>query len=161
MIVTNVKNGATLDWHGPGPAMLLVEDDPNDVELTLRALRGRGLALEHVAVARDGEQALSLLSVGSAQGWTPRLVLLDLHLPKVSGLQVLGQVRAASRTRTLPVVVLTSSAETPDVQSAYRLGANSYLVKPVAYEAFSERVAALGLYWLLHNEPPLTDLTDV
>lgn len=130
--------------------LLLIEDDPADLELTLRALRQRGLG-DAVIVARDGEQALALLRRAA---WRPRVVLLDLKLPKVDGLEVLRAVRAEERTREVPVVVLTSSAEGRDVEAAYRLGANSYLVKPITHEAFVERVTALGLYWLVENQVP-------
>ncbi len=142
----------------PGEAVeiLLVEDNPNDVELTLRALKEHRLA-NHVRVARDGAEALDILlgEGGVEEGaLPPRLVLLDLKLPKVSGLEVLERIRNDPRTRRLPVVILTSSREDPDVQAAYDLGANSYVVKPVDFEDFTAAVRELSLYWLLLNQPP-------
>ena len=138
--------------------ILLVEDNPADVELTLRALTSRHLA-NQLFVCRDGAEAIDFF-FGSAPnalrdiGVTPRVILLDLNLPKVDGLEVLRRLKADERTRTIPVVVLTSSAEQPDIAAAYRLGANSYIVKPVDFEAFSRAVSDLGLYWLLVNRPP-------
>jgi len=137
--------------------ILLVEDNPHDAELTLRALRERNLSnqLHHVG---DGVAALDFLFgtgayAGRAVERTPRVVLLDLKLPRMSGLEVLRRIRADPRTQNVPVVVLTSSRETPDVAEAYRLGANSYIVKPVEFDRFTEAVASLGLYWTLLNEP--------
>lgn len=130
--------------------IVLVEDSPEDVELTLRALR-RSRVANPVHVLEDGAEALAyLLDPGRAR---PRLILLDMKLPKVSGIEVLARIKGDDRLRTVPVVVLTSSREAPDVQEAYRLGANSYIVKPVEFEAFAEAVAQVGLYWLLLNEP--------
>jgi CheY-like chemotaxis protein len=130
--------------------ILLVEDNPEDVELTLRALRHAKLA-NPVQVVSDGAEALDyLLDASRAR---PRLVLLDLKLPKVSGLEVLARIKGDKWLRSQPIVILTSSRETPDVQEAYRLGANSYIVKPVQFEAFVAAVAEVGLYWLLLNEP--------
>jgi len=138
--------------------ILLVEDNPDDEALTLRALRKANVANE-VVVVRDGAQALDyLLCAGAYQGRDaldlPQVVLLDLKLPKVGGLEVLRRVRATERTRLLPVVVLTSSDEERDLVDSYRLGANSYVRKPVDFVAFSEAVQRLGLYWLLVNQPP-------
>jgi CheY-like chemotaxis protein len=132
--------------------ILLVEDNPDDRELTLRALRQHRLA-NRIEVARDGAEALAFL--GAASTPLPKVVLLDLKLPKVSGLEVLQAIRADDRTRTLPVVVLTSSREEPDVKRCYELGVNSYIVKPVDFDAFVKAVAEVGLYWLLLNQPPV------
>jgi two-component system response regulator len=120
--------------------------------LTLRALRQHRLA-NRIEVARDGAEALAFLGAASAP--LPKVVLLDLKLPKVSGLEVLEAIRADDRTRTLPVVVLTSSREEPDVKRCYELGVNSYIVKPVDFDAFVKAVADVGLYWLLLNQPPV------
>ncbi|HEY7654285.1 MAG TPA: response regulator [Methylomirabilota bacterium] len=138
--------------------ILLVEDNPDDRELTLRALRKARVA-NTVQVAEDGEKALEYLfgtgaHAGRDASHAPKVVLLDLKLPKVSGLEVLRRLRADDRTREIPVVVLTSSREESDVIEAYRLGLNSYVVKPVEFEAFAEAVRQVGLYWLLLNEPP-------
>jgi len=130
--------------------VLLVEDNPSDVELTLRALQKRNLA-NRVVVARDGVEALQLLERAEAP---PKLVLLDLKLPKLNGLEVLRRMKSDDRTRRIPVVVLTSSHEEPDVEESYRLGVNSYIVKPVDFESFASAVAEVGLYWLLLNHPP-------
>jgi len=142
----------------PEVEILLVEDDPNDVELTLRAFRARNLA-NQVFVARDGAEALAFFFGEETHplrdiGVMPRVVLLDLKLPKVGGLEVLRRLKADPRTRSLPVVVLTSSQEEPDIAAAYRLGANSYIVKPVDFESFARAVSEVGLYWLLLNEQP-------
>jgi len=136
--------------------VLLVEDNPNDAELTIRALRKRNLANKLVWV-KDGAEALDTLlgtEGGEASVCRPRVILLDLKLPKVDGLEVLRRLKADPRTEATPVVVLTSSRETPDIARCYELGANSYVVKPVTFESFSDAVAQLGLYWLLLNEPP-------
>jgi CheY-like chemotaxis protein len=137
--------------------ILLVEDNPSDVELTLRALKARNLA-NQVFVARDGAEALEFFFGEQSPlrdiGVAPRVILLDLKLPKVDGLEVLRRLKGDARTRTLPVVVLTSSKEEPDIAAAYRLGANSYIVKPVDFEAFARAVSEVGLYWLLLNEQP-------
>lgn len=130
--------------------ILLVEDNPHDVELTLRALKRNNLA-NRVHVARDGAEALEFLRDRVPM---PKVVLLDLKLPKVSGLEVLRALKSDERTRTIPVVMLTSSREEPDIQESYRLGVNSYIVKPVDFEAFMRAVTDAGLYWLLLNEPP-------
>ena len=136
------------------PDVLVVEDNPDDVELTLRALRRMGLT-NTVRVARDGVEALELLlGDGTSRPPLPRVVLLDLKLPRVGGLEVLARLREEERTRTLPVVVLTSSREEPDVRKAYALGVNSYVVKPVEFEKFVDAVGKVGQYWLLLNLPP-------
>ena len=139
--------------------ILLVEDNPHDEELTLRALRKRNLA-DEIVVVRDGAEALDYLAATAGHAGRdpddlPAVVLLDLKLPKVGGLEVLRRLRADERTRLLPVVVLTSSDEQCDVTGSYREGANSYVRKPVEFERFSEAVATVGLYWLnLSNKPP-------
>ena len=138
--------------------ILLVEDNPDDRELTLRALRKARVA-NVVQVAGDGEEALEYLfgtgaHAGRDASHTPRMVLLDLKLPKVSGLEVLRRLRADERTREIPVVVLTSSREESDVIEAYRLGLNSYVVKPVEFERFRDAARRLCDYWLGLNELP-------
>ena len=131
--------------------ILLVEDNPNDAELTLRALKQRNLASQ-LHLCRDGAEALEFFAANV--GPLPKVVLLDLKLPKVNGLEVLRMIKADDRTKTIPVVVLTSSREEPDIEKAYALGANSYIVKPVDFDAFARAVSDLGLYWLLLNHPP-------
>jgi two-component system response regulator len=138
--------------------VLLVEDNPTDAELTLRALRGKGLRNE-IVVAEDGAEALDILFARGSHadrdiGNGPKLVLLDLRLPKVDGIDVLRELKADERTKTIPIVVLTSSRQEPDIRKCYELGANSYIVKPVEFESFAQAVSELGLYWLLLNEPP-------
>ena len=138
--------------------ILLVEDNPDDVVLTLRALKKNNI-LNEVVVARDGVEALDyLFSTGIYAGRDtdilPIVVLLDLKLPKVDGLEVLQRLRGNERTMLIPIVILTSSKEERDLIRSYRLGANSYVVKPVDFNQFSEAVRQLGLYWLLWNEPP-------
>jgi len=128
--------------------VLLVEDNPDDERLTIRALR-RGKIANEILVARNGEDALNLVFDLET---LPCVVLLDLKLPKVDGLDVLRQIRANDRTRLLPVVVLTSSSEDRDIVESYTLGANSYVRKPVEIDQFTEAVRQLGLYWVLHNE---------
>lgn len=138
--------------------ILLVEDNPDDEALTLRALKKNNI-MNEVVVARDGEQALAYLFrtgayAGRDNGVMPQVVLLDLNLPKIDGLEVLRRIRADERTRLLPVVILTSSKEEQDLINGYRLGANSYIQKPVDFNQFTEAVRQLGLYWLVINEPP-------
>lgn len=142
----------------PGKIILLVEDNPDDEALTLRAF-GKNKIKNEVVVARDGAEALDyLFATGSHDGRDvmdlPQVVLLDLKLPKVDGLEVLRRIRADERTRLLPVVILTSSKEERDVIEGYRLGANSYVHKPVNFDEFVDAARQLGLYWLLLNEPP-------
>ena len=132
--------------------ILLVDDNPDDVALTLRALKQNNIG-NPVHVAYDGEEALSrLLAEGPGTG-LPSLVLLDLNLPKVTGLEVLRRLRSVPRTRYLSVVVLTTSSEERDIVESYSLGANSYVRKPVVFSDFLEAVRLLGLYWLLINQP--------
>jgi CheY-like chemotaxis protein len=138
--------------------ILLVEDNPSDAELALHALKKHKLA-NRIEVVRDGAEALDFIFArGSFShrdiNQTPRVVLLDLKLPKVDGLEVLRQVKGDPRTRKIPVVVLTSSREERDVMESYNLGVNSYILKPVDFQQFTEAVRTIGLYWLLLNEPP-------
>ena len=138
--------------------ILLAEDNPNDVELTLHALRKHHLA-NRIQVVRDGAEALEFLfATGAYAGRNikdiPKVVLLDLKLPKVDGLEVLRRVKGDPRTRMIPIVILTSSREERDLVEGYKLGANSYIVKPVDFEQFTEAVRQLGLYWMLLNQPP-------
>ena len=141
--------------------ILLVEDNPDDVDLTLRAFR-KSLIVNEVVVARDGAEALDYLTstgmyAGKAANELPQVVLLDLHLPKVSGLEVLRAIRADPNTKLLPVVILTSSAEENDILESYGLGANSYIRKPVNFEQFLDATRQLGLYWLVLNQSPFLD----
>ena len=138
--------------------ILLVEDNPDDVELTLRALKNQNVS-NHIEVVRDGAEALDFIfCTGKYEHRsienTPRLILLDLKLPKVDGLGVLEKIKSDPRTKAIPVVILTSSREERDIVESYKLGVNSYITKPVDFEQFSESVRQLGLYWLLLNEPP-------
>jgi len=137
--------------------ILLVEDSPADAELTLRALR-KGKVANNITWVKDGAEALEFIfRTGAYAGrpdQNPKLILLDLKLPKVDGIEVLKQVKADERTRVIPVVMVTSSAEGRDVIESYKLGVNSYLVKPVEFEQFSETVAKAGLYWMLMNRAP-------
>jgi CheY-like chemotaxis protein len=138
--------------------ILLVEDNPYDAELTIHALKKRNLA-NHLLHVADGQAALDyLFGTGPYEGrdvhHQPKVVLLDLKLPKVDGIEVLRRLRADERTKLVPVVILTSSHEDRDMLASYELGANSYTVKPVEFENFSEAVSKLGLFWLLVNEAP-------
>jgi CheY-like chemotaxis protein len=139
--------------------ILVVEDNPDDEELTVRALTSANVG-NSVVVARDGAEALDFLfGTGAHAGrdisLLPAVVLLDLKLPKLDGIDVLQRIRADERTRLLPVVILTSSKEQEDIVSSYRLGTNSYVRKPVHFKEFSEAVRQLGLYWFLLNETPI------
>ena len=138
--------------------ILLVEDNPDDVELTLRAFR-KSKILNEIVVVNDGVEALDyLFATGAHAGRNPEtnpaVILLDLKLPKIGGLEVLRRLRADERTRRLPVVVLTSSNEERDILSSYDLGANSFVRKPVDFGQFAEAAQQLGMYWLVMNEPP-------
>ena len=138
--------------------ILLVEDSPEDLELALRALTKSHLA-NRIAVARDGAEALDFIfcegpHAGRRVEDTPKVVLLDLKLPKIDGLEVLQRIKADERTRHIPVVVLTSSKEQSDVVKSYHLGVSSYIVKPVDFESFTAAVQQIGMYWLLLNQPP-------
>ena len=137
--------------------ILLVEDDPADAELTMRALRKGNLA-NHITWLKDGAEALEFIFRSGAYAGrpdqNPRLILLDLKLPKVDGIEVLKQIKTDERTRVIPVVMVTSSAEGRDVTETYKLGVNSYVVKPVDFEQFSETVAKAGFYWMLMNKTP-------
>ena len=131
--------------------ILLVEDNPNDAELTLRALRKSDIGARLV-IARDGAEALEYLLSSRPK---PKVVFLDLKLPKIDGIEVLRRVRADERTRSIPVVVLTSSQEERDISECYKLGVNSYVVKPVEFDRFYRAVGDLGTYWLVLNKSPL------
>ena len=139
--------------------VLLVEDNVNDAELTLRELKKHHLA-NACYHAKDGEEALDFIfATGSfagsrSVGSPPKLVLLDIQMPKINGIEVLEKIKADERTRTTPVVMLTSSKEDPDIQRCYKLGANSYIVKPVNFESFTQAIKNIGFYWLLLNQDP-------
>jgi len=142
--------------------ILLVEDNPDDVELTQHALRKENLA-NSIHVARDGEEALEFLFCSGpfekrSFERPPKLVLLDLKLPKVDGMEVLRRLKGDPRTKAIPVVILTSSKEERDLVNGYGLGANSYIQKPVDFDQFRETVKNVGLYWLLINQPPVLDV---
>jgi two-component system response regulator len=137
--------------------ILLVEDNPRDAELTIRALKKKNLAnsLYHV---EDGVEALDFLFARGRYSDrdindAPKVVLLDLKLPRVDGLEVLTAIKADERTQAIPVVIITSSAEDPDVQKAYQLGANSYVIKPVQFDSFMDAMVRVGIYWLMVNHP--------
>ena len=131
--------------------ILLVEDNPSDAELTQRALRKSELDAQ-LAIARDGAEALEYLLSNRPR---PKVIFLDLKLPKIDGIEVLRRVRADERTKSIPVVVLTSSQEERDISECYKLGVNSYIVKPVEFDKFYKAVAELGKYWLVLNKSPL------
>jgi len=138
--------------------LLLVEDNPEDLKMTLRALKKANLA-NHIHIARDGAEALQFIFCeGEYSGRkienVPKVILLDLKLPKVDGKEVLERIKSDPRTKMIPVVVLTSSKEQSDVVESYNLGVNSYIVKPVNFEGFAAAIQQLGMYWLLHNQSP-------
>lgn len=139
--------------------VLLVEDNPSDAELTIRELKKHHLA-NNLFHAIDGEEALAFIfATGKFEGerditHPPKLVLLDIQMPKINGIQVLEKIKSDERTKNTPVVMLTSSKEDPDIQKCYKLGANSYIVKPVNFESFADAIKNLGFYWLLLNQPP-------
>lgn len=136
--------------------ILIVEDNPNDAELTIRALKKQNLANNLIHLI-DGAQALDFIfGTGEYSGRNinnaPKVILLDLKMPKVTGLEVLEKIKSDPRTKTIPVVILTSSAEDPDIKKSYELGANSYIVKPVEFDNFAKTVSDLGLYWMVVNK---------
>jgi len=138
--------------------ILLVEDNPDDVELTLRALKKCNVA-NSIQVARDGEEALEIIQCKGKYALRntdnrPRVVLLDLKLPKVDGLEVLHTIKSDEKTKTIPVVILTASKEEQDIVKSYQLGANSYIIKPVDFNKFVQTITELGLYWLIINKQP-------
>ena len=139
--------------------ILLVEDNITDAELTIRELKKHNMANNLVHV-KNGEEALDFIfAMGKFAGtrevqYTPKVVLLDIQMPKVNGMEVLQKIKSDPRTRSIPVVILTSSKESPDIQKSYDLGANSYIVKPVNFEGFAQAIKNLGFYWLLINQPP-------
>lgn len=137
--------------------ILLVEDNPRDAELTIRALKKKNLA-NHLYHVEDGVEALDFLFArgryaGRDISDPPKVVLLDLKLPRINGLEVLKVLKADERTQSIPVVIVTSSAEDPDVKTAYQLGANSYVIKPVQFDSFIDAMVKLGIYWLMVNHP--------
>lgn len=139
--------------------ILLVEDNTNDAELTIRALSNNKLANKIIHL-KDGASAIDFLfgkgdHLGRDVNNKPKLILLDLKMPKVDGLEVLKVIKSDELTKKIPVVVLTSSKENPDIETAYALGANSYIVKPVEFDGFAKAVSELGMYWLLQNQSPL------
>lgn len=143
------------------PEVLLVEDNPTDAELTLRAFKKHNLS-NSVFWVKDGAEALDYLFCRGEyqarnQSDRPKVVLLDLRLPKVDGMDVLREIKADKRTMFIPVVVLTSSKEDRDVEACYKLGANSFISKPVEFDAFMEKVAELGMYWVFLNNPPVVN----
>ncbi|HKB44317.1 MAG TPA: response regulator [Chitinophagaceae bacterium] len=140
--------------------VLLVEDNVADAELTIRELKKHNMA-NNLVHLKNGEEALDFIfATGKYTGkrdlqYSPKIILLDIQMPKVNGIEVLQKIKTDPRTRAIPVVVLTSSKESPDVQKCYGLGANSYIVKPVNFESFAQAIKNLGFYWLLMNESPV------
>jgi two-component system response regulator len=139
--------------------IVLVEDNPNDAELTIRALKAKGLANKLIWL-KDGVEALDFIFAQGQYAYrqiedTPKVVLLDLKLPRINGLEVLEKIRSDERTRTIPVVVLTSYSEESDIVKSYNLSVNSYILKPAYFDKFIDAVKEIGLYWLLFNKPPL------
>jgi two-component system response regulator len=139
--------------------ILLIEDNSADAELTIRALQKYNMA-NHLFHVKDGEEALDFIfAKGKYEGVRsienpPKVILLDIQMPKLNGIEVLEQIKKDERTKKIPIVILTSSKEDPDIQKCYALGANSYIVKPVHFEGFAEAVRNMGFYWLLLNQPP-------
>lgn len=131
--------------------VLLVEDNASDAELTIRELKKHKMA-NNLVHLKNGEEALDFI-FGTGERYSPKVVLLDIQMPKVNGIEVLQKIKSDPRTRLVPVVMLTSSKEDPDIQKCYELGANSYIVKPVNFESFAQAIKNLGFYWLLLNEP--------
>jgi two-component system response regulator len=140
--------------------ILLVEDSPSDAEMAIRALRRKHIA-NHIVHLEDGAEALDFIFCTGAfterPVINPKVILLDLKMPKIGGIEVLRRVKSDERTNTIPVVILTSSAEDPDIQKCYQLGANSYIVKPVGFDNFVKAVSELGFYWILLNQGPKDD----
>ncbi|HTA83324.1 MAG TPA: response regulator [Bacteroidia bacterium] len=139
--------------------IMLVEDNPDDAALTIRALKKQNIANKLIHL-HDGAEALDFIyGKGNYAGRniqiTPKVILLDLKMPKVNGMEVLETLKSDENTKAIPIVMLTSSAEDPDIERCYQLGANSYIVKPVEFEEFTKAVAGLGMYWMLLNKPPL------
>lgn len=138
--------------------IILVEDNPYDAEMTIRALT-KNKILNRIVHLEDGAEALDFIFgkgqyEGRDTGIRPKVILLDLKMPKVTGIEVLRKIKSDDRTKTIPVVVLTSSKEDPDVRNCYELGVNSYVVKPLGFENFTQSIGDLGMYWLLLNQPP-------
>lgn len=139
--------------------VLLVEDNIHDAEMTIRALKKVNLA-NHLAHVKDGEEALDFIFArgkysGRETARFPKVILLDIKMPKVDGIEVLRQLKSREDSRSIPIVIMTSSKEEQDIISSYQLGVNSYVVKPVDFEGFARAVSQLGLYWLLTNQPPM------
>lgn len=139
--------------------VLLVEDNPQDAELTVRAFKKSNLA-NNIITIDDGEEAVDFIFCRRKYAnrdfiHNPKIILLDVKLPKINGLEILKKIKEDERTKSIPVVIVTSSMEDPDIKTAYELGANSYVVKPVDFESFAEAINKLGLYWLLINKPPV------
>lgn len=138
--------------------VLIIEDNPSDAEMTIRALKRNNLSNKLIHL-KDGSEALNFIFCkgefkGRDMNDKPKVILLDLKMPKVDGIEVLRKIKSDERTKTIPVVVLTSSKEDPDIRICYELGVNSYIVKPVGFENFSKAISDLGFFWLLLNEPP-------
>jgi len=139
--------------------ILLVEDNITDAELTIRELKKHNMA-NNLVHLKDGEEALNFLFATGKYAdsreiqYPPKVVLLDIQMPKVNGIEVLQKIKTDPKTRSVPVVILTSSKENPDIQKCYELGANSYIVKPVNFDGFAQAIKNLGFYWLLLNQPP-------